>query len=142
MSKRNKKSKVVTFGPLPNEDSDQDDEKDVHVHGTPCSEMGVCDQGSAVKFQVTSITSKKKKDGSRQEWKCLTPVRRSLRIHQSAGQYPQVVKEHDIVMASLEGVMDMSDTEAYLYVRNEALPEEADHPILSMVKQDSSEGEV
>lgn len=90
---------------------------------------------------IYCISSKKKKDGGSQEWKCLTPVRRSQRIHQSAVQYPEVVQEHDTVVSSLDELLDMADTEAYLYVRNEALPTEADHTILSMVKQDNSEGQ-
>ncbi|XP_040201924.1 cytoskeleton-associated protein 2-like [Rana temporaria] len=156
MKTTGRKSKVVTFGPLPIEDtavdSEQYEEKDICSHATPviksvddmetsCFEMGMCDQGSAVKFQVACLSSKKKKDGGSQEWKCLTPVRRSQRIHQSAVQYPEVVQEHDTVVASLDELLDMADTEAYLYLRNEALPTEADHTILSMVKQDNSEGQ-
>lgn len=157
MKTTSRKSKVVTFGPLPNEDtavdSEQHEEEDIYCHATPvikpvddmetsCFEMGMCDQGSAVKFQVACLSSKKKKkDGGSQEWKCLTPVRRSQRIHQSAVQYPEVVQEHDTVVASLDELLDMADTEAYLYVRNGALPTEADHTILSMVKQDNSEGQ-
>ncbi|XP_077325719.1 cytoskeleton-associated protein 2-like [Lithobates pipiens] len=154
MKTTSRKSKVVTFGPLPNEDTAVDSEQheeDRYSHATPvmkpvddmetsCFEMGMCDQGSAVKFQIACLSSKKKKDGGSQEWKCLTPVRRSQRIHQSAVQYPEVVQEHDTVVASLDELLDMADTEAYLYVRNEALPMEADHTILSMVKQDNSEG--
>ncbi|XP_072259041.1 cytoskeleton-associated protein 2-like [Pyxicephalus adspersus] len=155
MKNTSKKSKVVTFGPLPDEDtamySDQHEEKEVHIGATPvikpademeasCFGIGICDQGSAVKFQVAGLSSKKKKkDGSSQEWKCLTPVRRSLRIHQSVSQYPEVVQEHDTVVGSLNELLDMADTEAYLFVRNEALPEEADRVIFSMVTQGSSE---
>ncbi|KAM5170701.1 cytoskeleton-associated protein 2-like [Mantella aurantiaca] len=152
MKNTSKKSKVVTFGPLPNEDREQHEEKDIHCHATPvikpvddmeasCFDIDMCDHGSAVKFQVAFLSSKKKKDGSSQEWKCLTPVRRSLRIHQSVCQYPEVVQEHDTVVGSLDELLDMADTETYLYVRNDALPEEADHTILSMVKHDSSEGQ-
>ncbi|KAM9313281.1 cytoskeleton-associated protein 2-like [Gastrophryne carolinensis] len=151
MKNANKKSKVVTFGPLPPEELAEDVQKDTRWHATPGRRpedeedldltVQMCDQGSAVKFQVACISSKKKKkrDGSSQEWKCLTPVRRSLRIHQSASQYPEVVQEHDTVVTCLNELLDMADTESYLYVRNEALPEEADHTILGMVKQDSTE---
>ncbi|XP_068130958.1 cytoskeleton-associated protein 2-like [Hyperolius riggenbachi] len=173
MKNTNKKTKVVTFGPLPSEDTAVDreeelaenkaensaveneeaEDKAVQCHVTPvtkpaddaetaCSVTGHYDQGSAVKFQVACPSSKKKRDGSSQEWKCLTPVRRSLRIHQSASLYPETVQEHDTVVASLDELLDMADTETYLYVRNEALPEEADHTILSMVKEDGgSEGQ-
>ncbi|XP_075063387.1 cytoskeleton-associated protein 2-like [Mixophyes fleayi] len=155
MKNTSKKTKVVTFGPLPSEDvlveNEQCEDRDVQCCGsptcstirpmgnvrTPCTVTGACDQGSAVKLQVASLSSKKE-DGIGQQWKRLTPVRRSLRIHHSVSQYPEVVQEHDHVVSSLDELLDMADTDTYLYVRNEALPEEADH-IIDMIKQDTLE---
>ncbi|XP_069815876.1 cytoskeleton-associated protein 2-like [Dendropsophus ebraccatus] len=156
MKNTSKKTKVVTFGPLPAEKEEV--ENDIHEDipltpytnrteemKTTCTGAGVCDQGSAVKLQITSLSSKKKIPGSGQEWKRLTPVRRSVRIHQSASQYPEVVQEHDTVVSCLDDLLDQADTEAYMYVRNEALPEEADHGVLSLKKdptEDQHEGPV
>ncbi|XP_075131904.1 cytoskeleton-associated protein 2-like [Leptodactylus fuscus] len=151
MKNMNKKTKVVTFGPLPAEElKENDSHEDVPVTPftnrteevkTPCTGTGLCDQGSAVKLQITSLSSKKKVPGSGQEWKRLTPVRRSVRIHHSAAQYPEVVQEHDTVVSSLDELLDQADTDAFLYMRNEALPEEADHNVISLMEKDPPEGE-
>ncbi|XP_073444783.1 cytoskeleton-associated protein 2-like isoform X2 [Dendrobates tinctorius] len=149
MKSTNKKTKVVTFGPLPaEEETENRNYEDLQLTPftnrteeaqTPCMGKSVCDQGSAVKLQITSLSSKKMVPGSGQEWKRLTPVRRSLRIYQSASQYPEVVQEHDPVVASLEELLDQADTDAYFYMRNEALPEEADHSIISLTIKDPTE---
>ncbi|KAM4039393.1 cytoskeleton-associated protein 2-like [Anomaloglossus baeobatrachus] len=147
MKNMNKKTKVVTFGPLPAEEENENYEHiplSPYIHcteeaKTPCTGTGVCDQGSAVKLQVAIFSSKKMIPGEGQEWKRLTPVRRSVRIHQSASQYPDVVQEHDTVVSSLEELLDKADTDAYLYMRNEALPEEADHNVISLPKKDPTE---
>ncbi|XP_063301619.1 cytoskeleton-associated protein 2-like [Pelobates fuscus] len=104
---------------------------------TPFKAVATSEHGSAVKFQV--VSSKKKAPAS-QEWKFLTPIRRSLRINQAMSCYPETLKEHDTVVASLTELLDTADTDAYLYTRNEALPEEADlHLLELMIKQDSTE---
>ncbi|CAJ0941293.1 unnamed protein product [Ranitomeya imitator] len=149
MKNTNKKTKVVTFGPLPaEEEMENRNYEDLQLTPftnhteeakTPCMGTSVCDQGSAVKLQITSLSSKKMVPGSGQEWKRLTPVRRSLRIYQSASQYPEVVQEHDPVVASLEELLDKADADAYLYMRNEALPEEADHNVISLMNKDPTE---
>ncbi|XP_063788027.1 cytoskeleton-associated protein 2-like [Pseudophryne corroboree] len=160
MKNTNKKTKVVTFGPLPNEDVSVENEpcedKDVQCCGspswstirpvgnvrTPCTGTSTCDQGSAVKLQVASLSSKKEKknDGSGQGWKRLTPVRRSVRIHHSAYQYPDVVQEHDHVVSSLDELLEVADADTYLFMRNDALPEGAEH-ILGVIRQDTSGGQ-
>lgn len=150
MKNTNKKTKVVTFGPLPAEEGmENEDHEDIPLTPfisrteevkTPCIGTSICDQGSAVKLQITSLSSKKMIPGSGQEWKRLTPVRRSVRISHSASQYPEVVQEHDTVVSSLEELLDKADTEAYLYMRNEALPEEADQNVISLMKKDPTEG--
>ncbi|KAG9488805.1 hypothetical protein GDO78_005023, partial [Eleutherodactylus coqui] len=151
MKNTTKKTKVVTFGPLPAEEvTESEIHKDISLTPftnrteqvkTPCTGTSICDQGSAVKLHVASLTSKKKISESGQEWKRLTPVRRSVRIHHSASQYPEVVQEHDTVVSCLEELLDKADAEAYLYTRNEALPEEAEHNLMILRKKDPTEGQ-
>ncbi|XP_073509913.1 cytoskeleton-associated protein 2-like [Phyllobates terribilis] len=147
MKNTNKKTKVVTFGPLPAEEQTENGNYEdlpltpftnrTEEAKTPCTGTSICDHGSAVKLQITSLSSKKMIPGSGQEWKRLTPVRRSVRIYQSASQYPEVVQEHDTVVSSLEELLD--DTDTYFYMRNEALPEEADHNVISLANKDPTE---
>ncbi|KAG8574582.1 hypothetical protein GDO81_009232 [Engystomops pustulosus] len=150
MKNINKKTKVVTFGPLPADDAEEDDDHEefpvtpytsrTEEVKTPGTGTSICDQGSAVKLQVTSLSSKKMMPGSGQEWKRLTPVRRSLRIHHSVSQYPEVVQEHDTVVSSLEELLDQVDTDGFLYIKNDALPEEADHTVISLWDKEQQEG--
>ncbi|XP_075714723.1 cytoskeleton-associated protein 2-like [Rhinoderma darwinii] len=150
MKNTNKKTKVVTFGPLPAEEMmENENHEDIPLSPiTNCTEevkahcpgTSLCGQGSAVKLQITSLSSKKF-PASGQEWKRLTPVRRSVRIHHSASQYPEMVQERDTVVSSLEELLDQVDTDAYLYMRNDALPEEADHNVMSLIKKDPTEGQ-
>ncbi|XP_075457902.1 cytoskeleton-associated protein 2-like isoform X2 [Ascaphus truei] len=155
-----KKTKAVTFGPLPNEnyalESKHFEDEAAECPSSPShptrktwQDVGmpstaltnICEQGSAFKLQVGSVFSKKREPGT-QDWKLLTPVRRSLRIERAMSRYPEVLKEHDTVVASLEDLLGVADTDGgYLYYRNEALPEEVDQEILDMVNYNSSIGE-
>ncbi|XP_053318796.1 cytoskeleton-associated protein 2-like isoform X2 [Spea bombifrons] len=150
MKSTSKKSKV-TFGPLPSKERVPVNEALEHSRcpistsvkkrrdeGTPCGRLTTSEQGSAIKFQVSRVSSIKKETGC-QEWKRLTPVRRSVRISEAMPRYPEVLKEHDTVVASLGELLDMADTDAVLYTRNEALPDEADEDLLDMINQDRSE---
>ncbi|XP_067396364.1 cytoskeleton-associated protein 2-like [Emydura macquarii macquarii] len=55
--------------------------------------------------------------------KFVTPVRRSLRIERAVSHYPEVLKEHDTVVSSLDEIMAMEDRSQFVFRRNEALPE-------------------
>ncbi|XP_044138979.1 cytoskeleton-associated protein 2-like [Bufo gargarizans] len=149
MKSKSKKTKVVTFGPLLAEEvMENENHRDIPLTPftnrteevkTPCTGASIYDHGSAVKLQITSFSSKKKNPGSGQEWKRLTPVRRSVRIHHSASQYPEVVQEQDTVVSSLEELLDKADTDAYLYMKNEALPEEAEHKVIGLMKAEDQQ---
>ncbi|CAH2274921.1 cytoskeleton-associated 2-like [Pelobates cultripes] len=144
----NKKPKVVRFqtdlaieshGDEPVECCNNQNRTSTKINrvSTPFKAVATSEHGSAIKFQVVSS---KKKEPASQEWKFLTPIRRSLRINQAMSCYPETLKEHDTVVASLTELLDTADTDAYLYTRNEALPEEADlHLLELMIKQDSTE---
>uniref|UniRef100_A0A6I8Q9N5 Cytoskeleton associated protein 2 like n=1 Tax=Xenopus tropicalis TaxID=8364 RepID=A0A6I8Q9N5_XENTR len=101
----------------------------------PCAERCRSCQGSAVKFQVATLSSKK--EGG-PEWKTLTPVRRSLRINQATSRRSFVLQEHNTVVASLGELLEMADTECFLYAGNEAFPEKTHMDILDMIKQSTT----
>lgn len=54
--------------------------------------------------------------------KLVTPVRRSVRIERAVSHYPELLREHDLVVASLDELLEMEDTECLVFRRNEALP--------------------
>ncbi|XP_032956863.1 cytoskeleton-associated protein 2-like [Rhinolophus ferrumequinum] len=57
-----------------------------------------------------------------QDLKLVTPVRRSARIERAVSHYPELLREHDMVVASLDELLEMEDTECFVFRRNEALP--------------------
>uniref|UniRef100_A0A8D2AX25 Cytoskeleton associated protein 2 like n=1 Tax=Sciurus vulgaris TaxID=55149 RepID=A0A8D2AX25_SCIVU len=57
-----------------------------------------------------------------QDMKLITPVRRSARIERAASRYPEMLQEHDVVVASLDELLDVGDTECFMFRKNEALP--------------------
>ncbi|XP_019518442.1 PREDICTED: cytoskeleton-associated protein 2-like isoform X1 [Hipposideros armiger] len=57
-----------------------------------------------------------------QDLKLVTPVRRSARIERVASHYPELLREHDMVVASLDELLEVEDTEFFVFRRNEALP--------------------
>uniref|UniRef100_A0A674JI45 Cytoskeleton-associated protein 2 C-terminal domain-containing protein n=1 Tax=Terrapene triunguis TaxID=2587831 RepID=A0A674JI45_9SAUR len=59
-----------------------------------------------------------------QDLKFLTPVRRSLRIEHAISRYPEMLKEHDTVVSSLDEIMAMEDVSQIVFRKNEALLEE------------------
>nr|XP_004669827.2 cytoskeleton-associated protein 2-like isoform X1 [Jaculus jaculus] len=56
-----------------------------------------------------------------QDMKLITPVRRSARIKQAVSHYPEMLQEHDLVVASLDELLEV-ETECFLVRKNEALP--------------------
>ncbi|CAM2108701.1 unnamed protein product [Caretta caretta] len=80
---------------------------------------------SLVKLQVVPVP-RIKGLSDMQDWKFLTPVRRSLRIEHAISSYPEMLKEHDTVVSSLDEIMAMEDVSQFVFRKNEALLEEED----------------
>ncbi|XP_031297117.2 cytoskeleton-associated protein 2-like isoform X1 [Camelus dromedarius] len=57
-----------------------------------------------------------------QDMKLITPVRRSTRIERAVSRYPEMLQEHDLVVASLSELLEVEDTECFIFRKNEALP--------------------
>ncbi|XP_011823407.1 PREDICTED: cytoskeleton-associated protein 2-like isoform X1 [Mandrillus leucophaeus] len=57
-----------------------------------------------------------------QDMKLITPVRRSSRIERAVSRYPEMLQEHDLVVASLDELLEMEETKCFIFRRNEALP--------------------
>ncbi|XP_003417500.2 cytoskeleton-associated protein 2-like [Loxodonta africana] len=56
------------------------------------------------------------------DMKLITPVRRSVRIERAVSRYPEMLQEHDLVVASLDELLEVEETECFLFRKNEALP--------------------
>ncbi|XP_046518973.1 cytoskeleton-associated protein 2-like isoform X1 [Equus quagga] len=57
-----------------------------------------------------------------QDMKLITPVRRSARIERAVSHYPEMLQEHDLVVASLNELLEVEETECFIFRKNEALP--------------------
>uniref|UniRef100_A0A452TT62 Cytoskeleton associated protein 2 like n=1 Tax=Ursus maritimus TaxID=29073 RepID=A0A452TT62_URSMA len=57
-----------------------------------------------------------------QDMKLITPVRRSARIERAVARYPEMLQEHDLVVASLNELLEVEETECFIFRKNEALP--------------------
>ncbi|XP_006744811.1 cytoskeleton-associated protein 2-like [Leptonychotes weddellii] len=57
-----------------------------------------------------------------QDMKLITPVRRSARIERAGSRYPEMLQEHDLVVASLNELLELEETECFIFRKNEALP--------------------
>ncbi|XP_065785254.1 cytoskeleton-associated protein 2-like isoform X2 [Muntiacus reevesi] len=57
-----------------------------------------------------------------QDMKLITPVRRSARIERAVSRYPEMLQEHDLVVASLTELLEVEETECFIFRKNEALP--------------------
>lgn len=57
-----------------------------------------------------------------QDMKLITPVRRSARIERAVARYPEMLQEHDVVVASLNELLEGDKTEYFVFRENEALP--------------------
>ncbi|XP_077163089.1 cytoskeleton-associated protein 2-like [Paroedura picta] len=62
--------------------------------------------------------------------KLLTPVRRSLRIEGASAGYPEMLKDHNTVVASLDELLPEVHGSLFVFRKNEALPEEAEGELL------------
>ncbi|XP_008055298.1 cytoskeleton-associated protein 2-like [Carlito syrichta] len=56
------------------------------------------------------------------DMKLITPVRRSARIERAVSRYPEMLQEHDLVVTSLDELLEIEETECFVFRRNEALP--------------------
>ncbi|NWU92071.1 CKP2L protein, partial [Upupa epops] len=97
---------------------------------TPCPATGrsMSSLPPSIKLQVTSASRPKEPQGG-PELKLLTPVRRSLRIERVGGRYPEMLKAHDPVVASLSEALETEEEEAreeaaarFFFRKNKALP--------------------
>ncbi|KAM4867097.1 cytoskeleton-associated protein 2-like [Thomomys bottae] len=57
-----------------------------------------------------------------QDMKLITPVRRSARIERTMSRYPEMLQAHDLVVASLDELLEVEETECFVFRKNEALP--------------------
>uniref|UniRef100_A0A8C3WR44 Cytoskeleton associated protein 2 like n=1 Tax=Catagonus wagneri TaxID=51154 RepID=A0A8C3WR44_9CETA len=57
-----------------------------------------------------------------QDVKLITPVRRSARIERAVSRYPEMLQEHDLVVASLNELLEVEETDCFIFRKNEALP--------------------
>lgn len=57
-----------------------------------------------------------------QDMKLITPVRRSTRIERAVSRYPEMLQDHDLVVASLNELLEVEETECFVFRKNEALP--------------------
>ncbi|NXI64280.1 CKP2L protein, partial [Anseranas semipalmata] len=76
---------------------------------------------SSIKLQVTSVPRAKELPEG-QELKFLTPVRRSLRIERAGSRYPEMLKDHDTVVSSLNEILDDEEETQFFFRKNKALP--------------------
>uniref|UniRef100_A0A4W2CGD4 Cytoskeleton associated protein 2 like n=1 Tax=Bos indicus x Bos taurus TaxID=30522 RepID=A0A4W2CGD4_BOBOX len=64
-----------------------------------------------------------------QDMKLITPVRRSARIERAVSRYPEMLQEHDLVVASLNELLEVEETECFIFRKNEALPVTLGFPV-------------
>ncbi|XP_045683907.1 cytoskeleton-associated protein 2-like [Phyllostomus hastatus] len=57
-----------------------------------------------------------------QDMKLITPVRRSVRIERAVTRYPEMLQDHDLVVSSLNELLEVEETECFVFRKNEALP--------------------
>lgn len=86
---------------------------------------------SVIKYRVTAtpqvlrtnhLQSKIQSHG-KQDLKFLTPVRRSVRIEHVSAWHPEMLREHDCCVASLNELLDEDEAETFVYRENKALLE-------------------
>ncbi|CAK6435308.1 unnamed protein product [Pipistrellus nathusii] len=65
-----------------------------------------------------------------QYMKLITPVRRSTRIERAVSRYPEMLQDHDLVVASLSELLEVEETECFVFRKNEALPVTLGFPTL------------
>ncbi|XP_043459905.1 cytoskeleton-associated protein 2-like isoform X1 [Prionailurus bengalensis] len=91
------------------------------VTGTPQITKAEQDNHPGIKLQVAPIP---RISGIAEvhDMKLITPVRRSARIERAVSRYPEMLQEHDLVVASLNELLEVEETECFIFRKNEALP--------------------
>ncbi|XP_036118842.1 cytoskeleton-associated protein 2-like [Molossus molossus] len=95
-------------------------EKD-QVPATPQVTKSEQDNHPGIKLQVAPIPRVSGMPEV-QSMKLITPVRRSARIERAVSRYPEMLQDHDLVVASLNELLEVEDTECFVFRKNEALP--------------------
>uniref|UniRef100_A0A8B9PCQ7 Cytoskeleton associated protein 2 like n=1 Tax=Apteryx owenii TaxID=8824 RepID=A0A8B9PCQ7_APTOW len=86
---------------------------------------------SSIKLQVVSIPRRKEWPEG-QELKILTPVRRSLRIEWAGSRYPEMLKDHDTVVSSLDEILASEEESQLFFRKNKALPEVTEMEVMAL----------
>ncbi|NXU29728.1 CKP2L protein, partial [Thalassarche chlororhynchos] len=108
--------------PVPREPTTPCPSERQHVVATPClTGRSLTSLPVSIKLQVTSATrGRELLEG--QELKFLTPVRRSLRIERAGSHFPEMLKDHDLVVSSLSEILDAEGDTQFFFRKNKALP--------------------
>ncbi|XP_072122756.1 uncharacterized protein [Mobula birostris] len=102
---------------------------------TPCTKVrllcGKTDErgSSVIKYKITATpqvlrmneSMRRIRSTGHQDLKFLTPVRRSVRIEQISASHPEMLREHDCCVTSLNELLDEEEAEAFVYRENQAL---------------------
>ncbi|XP_008577547.1 PREDICTED: cytoskeleton-associated protein 2-like [Galeopterus variegatus] len=91
------------------------------VTATPQITRAEQDNHLGIKLQITPIPRIQRMPGV-PDMKLITPVRRSSRIERAVSHYPEMLQEHDLVVASLDELLEVEETECFIFRKNEALP--------------------
>ncbi|XP_006903204.1 PREDICTED: cytoskeleton-associated protein 2-like [Elephantulus edwardii] len=127
---QNRKSEGITSDPfiaeelikkMESEESSLSPEEGVQVTAIPQVTKEGQDTHPGIKLQINPIPRLIGMPEV-QDTKLITPVRRSGRIEHAASRYPKMLQEHDLVVASLDELLEVEETECFIFRRNEALP--------------------
>ncbi|XP_059842131.1 cytoskeleton-associated protein 2-like [Hypanus sabinus] len=102
---------------------------------TPCTKVrllcGKTDErgSSVIKYRITATpqvlrmneSMRRIRSTGQQDLKFLTPVRRSVRIEQVSASHPEMLREHDCCVTSLNELLDEEEAETFVYRENQAL---------------------
>lgn len=99
------------------------------VPATPQITEAERDRHPGIKLQVASIPRISGMPEV-QDMKLITPVRRSTRIERAVSRYPEMLQDHDLVVASLSELLEVEETECFVFRKNEALPVTLGFPTL------------
>ncbi|XP_060107586.1 cytoskeleton-associated protein 2-like isoform X1 [Heteronotia binoei] len=90
-----------------------------------------CKPVSGIKLQIIPLF-RAKEHHTGPDTKLLTPVRRSLRIEGAGACYPEMLKDHNKVVASLDELMATDHGSLFVFRKNEALPEDVEVELLRL----------
>ncbi|KAL8174115.1 UNVERIFIED_CONTAM: hypothetical protein K2H54_038540 [Gekko kuhli] len=90
-----------------------------------------CKPVSGIKLQIVPLL-RAKECCTGPDTKLLTPVRRSLRIEGASACYPEMLKDHDTVVTSLNELRATDHGSLFVFRRNEALPEDVEGELLRL----------